>query len=113
MMRFFIFIIGLIVFYYKLLYVSFLVSVFCFEYIFFINYLYLIYKNYYNYYDISVQEHEIYDCSILELWVMYSNLLAYQRLYTFLMRKKIKIRSFLIITIVYILGLPIRLIKIF
>lgn len=110
MKRFLFIIAAIFILYHKFIYTWFILILFFFEYGVFINYLYKIHKNYYDYYDISVKEVDLWDCNIVEIWIEYSNLLAYSRLYSTL-GGRMSVNKLIISILIYITNLPIRIIK--
>lgn len=50
--------------------------------------------------------------NILDLFINYSKLLGFNRLYTLLSKRKLTIKSLVLFVIIYTLGLPIHLIRV-
>ena len=85
--------------------------IFFLEYFFFLAYLYDMWRNYDDYFDICIEEIDVSNCSLPSLWMEYCRLNAFARLYVLLSKKKFGLYKLIWWIFVYILGLPIRFIR--
>jgi len=98
--------------YYRPFYSILFWFIFSFEYIYFIGFLYDIYRKYDDYLVIENEEIDISDSSALNIWLEYCRLSAFARLYNILSKKGMKKKNLILLCIVYFLNIPIKFIEI-
>lgn len=109
--KFFLIILSSFILYYRPLYGFFLIVIFFFEYLWLINYIYNIYKNFDKYYRIEVPKVDISDKNCIEIWIEYNKIQAFQRVYGIFSKKKLTLKNIIVVTFVIILNVPLKFLK--
>ena len=83
------------------------------EYLYFLNYIFAIvkYRKNVSYHSFKINEIPN-NLSSFEVWIKICELNAFKKIYTIALKKKLNPKSFIIVSIIIVLGVPLRLIKI-
>jgi len=105
------FLINISILYYKPIYLFVFSLILSWEYLFFINFLYLIWYNYKNYYKLEIKNCYIDNLNYVEIWIEYSKLQAFARIYILFSKPKLKLLNLLKTLVIFLLGIPYRYLK--
>lgn len=97
---------------YRPLYIIVFYLLFYFEYVFFIQYAYLLFINRKDYYSLVVKEKDPSKDDFVELWMEICRLRAFSKIYKILLKKKLNFLSLIIWLSIFLLGIPIVMLKI-
>jgi len=114
LIKFFFITLFLLAMYYKPFYTVLFLLLFSFEYIFLIGYIIEFFSNLNGYYKINPVYIELCEKNITQVWLEYCKLEAFRKFYTlFANKKKITIYVCIKFFIIFILGIPLKILKLF
>ena len=100
------------IFYFKPLYVFVFWSLFYFEYVMFLNYSWKLWVERFNYHNISLNDFNPSQCSLIEIWIEICRINAFSRLYLLLSKKKMSISNLFLCFLIILFGIPLKMLKI-
>lgn len=101
----------IIILYLKPLYFIISFLLFFIEYIYFIHFLFEIYNNFNDYYKLEIKEIDISVTNCLMLWNEYCKILAYKKVYSLFMKKKVGFHNVIVMLIIFTFTIPLKFLK--
>lgn len=109
--QFFILLLGVIIIYFRPLYLLIFLILFCFEYFYFVQYLFFVYLYMDNsYHKLTINRLDVAKCRSFVIWININHLNAYRRIYLLLHAKKFDIKNILIILMILFFNIPFKFI---